>query len=211
MKDIGALRPEADVTTLTTGIMAALQGGYLLAQTARDIAPVKIALDMALAHVRTYAAAPQDRDPQAGAAPADPTDRGAPRGPPSGHGAPCDSTRPGATTPKPAAPLRHDHRDTSATARRERPPRRAEMPAYRVVEDGGAERVHGSLRGAGGVPAPPPLHRPSRPARPSARTAPARSAESDRSAHRSLPASAASTIAADRRRPCRRSGSSTQR
>ena len=67
MKDTGALRPEADVTTLTTGIMAALQGGYLLAQTARDIAPVKIALDMAFAHVRTYAAAPQDRDPQAGA------------------------------------------------------------------------------------------------------------------------------------------------
>ncbi|MDX3235308.1 TetR family transcriptional regulator C-terminal domain-containing protein [Streptomyces sp. ME03-5709C] len=66
MKDTGVLRPEADVKTLATGIMAALQGGYLLAQTARDINPVKIALDMAFAHVRTYAAASRDRNPEAG-------------------------------------------------------------------------------------------------------------------------------------------------
>jgi hypothetical protein len=40
--------------TLTTGVIAALQGGYLLAQTARDTKPMEIALDMALAHVRTF-------------------------------------------------------------------------------------------------------------------------------------------------------------
>jgi hypothetical protein len=66
MKDTGALRPEADVRTLATGLMAALQGGYLLAQTARDVTPMKIALDMAVAHVRTYAASPEDRDPETG-------------------------------------------------------------------------------------------------------------------------------------------------
>ena len=36
--------------------MAALQGGYLLAQTAHDGAPMAIALDMAIAHVRSFAA-----------------------------------------------------------------------------------------------------------------------------------------------------------
>jgi hypothetical protein len=46
--------------------MAALQGGYLLARTARDVNPMKIALDMAFAHVRTYAASPEDRDRETG-------------------------------------------------------------------------------------------------------------------------------------------------
>ncbi|WP_051854362.1 MULTISPECIES: TetR/AcrR family transcriptional regulator [unclassified Streptomyces] len=55
MKDSGVLREEADAGELATGLMAALQGGYLLAQTARDLTPMKIALDMAIAHVRTYA------------------------------------------------------------------------------------------------------------------------------------------------------------
>lgn len=56
MRQNGALRPEADPQKLATGIMAALQGGYLLAQTARDSTPMAIALDMALDHVRAYAA-----------------------------------------------------------------------------------------------------------------------------------------------------------
>lgn len=34
--------------------MAALQGSYLLAQMARDVEPMRIAMDMALAHVKTY-------------------------------------------------------------------------------------------------------------------------------------------------------------
>jgi AcrR family transcriptional regulator len=56
MRHNGTLRPEADPMKLATGIMAALQGGYLLAQTAQDAAPMAVALDMALDHVRSYAA-----------------------------------------------------------------------------------------------------------------------------------------------------------
>jgi AcrR family transcriptional regulator len=56
MRRNGTLRPDADPVKLATGLMAALQGGYLLAQTARDTAPMAIALDMALAHVRSFAA-----------------------------------------------------------------------------------------------------------------------------------------------------------
>jgi TetR/AcrR family transcriptional regulator, transcriptional repressor for nem operon len=53
MQDSGRLRPDADADALATGLIAALQGGYLLAQTARDVRPMEIALDMALDHVRT--------------------------------------------------------------------------------------------------------------------------------------------------------------
>jgi TetR/AcrR family transcriptional repressor of nem operon len=34
--------------------MAALQGGYLFAQTARDIRPMEAALDMALDNIKTH-------------------------------------------------------------------------------------------------------------------------------------------------------------
>ncbi|MFF0794299.1 TetR/AcrR family transcriptional regulator [Streptomyces spiralis] len=61
MRDSGVLRPDADTQALATGIMAALQGGYLLSQTARDVHPMRVALDMAIAHVRTFATAPEDR------------------------------------------------------------------------------------------------------------------------------------------------------
>jgi len=37
MRDSGVLRPEADPDKLATGLMAALQGGYLLAETAHDL------------------------------------------------------------------------------------------------------------------------------------------------------------------------------
>jgi AcrR family transcriptional regulator len=53
MQDSGRLRPDADADALATGLIAALQGGYLLAQTARDVRPMEVALDMALDHVRT--------------------------------------------------------------------------------------------------------------------------------------------------------------
>jgi TetR/AcrR family transcriptional repressor of nem operon len=59
MIDKGVLRPDADPDVLATGLMAALQGGYLLAQTARDVAPMKVALDMALEHVKSFAVAAQ--------------------------------------------------------------------------------------------------------------------------------------------------------
>jgi AcrR family transcriptional regulator len=54
MKDKGALREDADPTTLATGLMAALQGGYLLAQTTRDTKSMEIALDMALDQIKTH-------------------------------------------------------------------------------------------------------------------------------------------------------------
>jgi TetR/AcrR family transcriptional regulator, transcriptional repressor for nem operon len=40
--------------------MAALQGGYLLASTARDVRPMEIALDFALAQVKSYLAPPRE-------------------------------------------------------------------------------------------------------------------------------------------------------
>jgi AcrR family transcriptional regulator len=55
MRKNGTLRQDADPVKLATGLMAALQGGYLLAQTARDSEPMAIALDMALDHIRSYA------------------------------------------------------------------------------------------------------------------------------------------------------------
>jgi TetR/AcrR family transcriptional regulator, transcriptional repressor for nem operon len=58
MVDAGVLRPDADPDVLATGVMAAVQGGYLLAQTARDVTPMQIALDMAVAHVKSFATAP---------------------------------------------------------------------------------------------------------------------------------------------------------
>jgi TetR/AcrR family transcriptional repressor of nem operon len=56
MCDNGTLRPDTDPTTLSVAVMAALQGGYLLAQTAHDTEPMRVALDMALAHVETFRA-----------------------------------------------------------------------------------------------------------------------------------------------------------
>ena len=58
MVEAGVLRRDADPEVLATGLMAALQGGYLLSQTARDVGPMQIALDMAIAHVKSFAAAP---------------------------------------------------------------------------------------------------------------------------------------------------------
>jgi AcrR family transcriptional regulator len=60
MKDSGVLRADVDAGELATGLMAALQGGYLLAQTARDVKPMRIALDMAIDHVKAHAVPPED-------------------------------------------------------------------------------------------------------------------------------------------------------
>lgn len=57
MRDNGVLRADTDPDALATGVMAALQGGYLLAQTAHDSGPMRVALDMALDHVRSYTVA----------------------------------------------------------------------------------------------------------------------------------------------------------
>jgi TetR/AcrR family transcriptional repressor of nem operon len=48
----GVIPPDADVDQLATGLMAATQGGYLLAQTSRDVTPMASAIDMAIDHLR---------------------------------------------------------------------------------------------------------------------------------------------------------------
>ncbi len=54
MQDNGSLSPEADADELSIGLMAALQGGYLLAETAHDVRPMEIAMDMALDRIRSF-------------------------------------------------------------------------------------------------------------------------------------------------------------
>ncbi|GAA5014579.1 TetR/AcrR family transcriptional regulator [Actinopolymorpha pittospori] len=56
LQDSGALPPEAPVDQLATGLMGALQGGYMLAQTARDVTPMATSIDMALAHIESLSA-----------------------------------------------------------------------------------------------------------------------------------------------------------
>ena len=56
MQAKGALKPDADPEQLAIGLMAALQGGYLLANTAHDVRPMEIAIDQALEHLKSYLA-----------------------------------------------------------------------------------------------------------------------------------------------------------
>jgi len=49
----GLIPREADVSQLAIGLLAAVQGGYLLAQTSRDVTPMAAAIDMAIAHLHT--------------------------------------------------------------------------------------------------------------------------------------------------------------
>ncbi|MGC4847262.1 TetR/AcrR family transcriptional regulator [Micromonospora sp. DT15] len=58
MRDSGLLRHDADPEKLATGLMAALQGGYLLANAAHDVAPMEVAVDMALEHIRSFLVQP---------------------------------------------------------------------------------------------------------------------------------------------------------
>ena len=55
MASRGSLRPDADTERLATGLMAALQGGYLLSQAAHSAAPMEASLDMALEYIGSYA------------------------------------------------------------------------------------------------------------------------------------------------------------
>jgi TetR/AcrR family transcriptional repressor of nem operon len=55
MRDRGELRPDADPDQLATSLMAAFQGGLLLTQAARDVQPLREALDGALAYVESHA------------------------------------------------------------------------------------------------------------------------------------------------------------
>lgn len=51
----GVIRRDADVAQLATGFIAAVQGGYLLAQTSRDVTPMATAIDMSIEHLHFLA------------------------------------------------------------------------------------------------------------------------------------------------------------
>ena len=52
-KDSGALPESASAERLATGLMGALQGGYLLAQTAHDVTPMGTSIGMALDYIES--------------------------------------------------------------------------------------------------------------------------------------------------------------
>ncbi|HEX5403534.1 MAG TPA: TetR/AcrR family transcriptional regulator [Pseudonocardiaceae bacterium] len=59
MQGLGRISAEADATRLAYLLLSAFQGGMLLAQVARDITPLKEALQAAIDHVQTFAMPPQ--------------------------------------------------------------------------------------------------------------------------------------------------------
>jgi AcrR family transcriptional regulator len=54
IREAGEIGPEADPELLATGLMAALQGGYTLAQASRDIAPMESALFSMVEYVESF-------------------------------------------------------------------------------------------------------------------------------------------------------------
>ncbi|MGV9344617.1 TetR/AcrR family transcriptional regulator [Streptomyces spiralis] len=58
MQQLGRISAEADPTQLANLLLAAFQGGMLLAQVARDIAPLKDALQTAIDYLQTFATSP---------------------------------------------------------------------------------------------------------------------------------------------------------
>lgn len=56
----GVIPQDADVAQLATGFVAAVQGGYLLAQTSRDVTPMASAIDMAITHLTLLAREPAE-------------------------------------------------------------------------------------------------------------------------------------------------------
>jgi TetR/AcrR family transcriptional repressor of nem operon len=55
LRDSGLLAADADLEQLTTTMLAAIQGGLLLAKTSRDSTQLRVALDGAIAQLRTLA------------------------------------------------------------------------------------------------------------------------------------------------------------
>ena len=55
MQQLGRLNDDADPTKLADLLLAAFQGGMLLAQVHRDVAPLRNALHTAIDHVQTFA------------------------------------------------------------------------------------------------------------------------------------------------------------
>jgi AcrR family transcriptional regulator len=56
MRGRGQLVPRADPQELATAVFASMQGGLLLAKTRRDSQPLRIAINAALAHLRSFEA-----------------------------------------------------------------------------------------------------------------------------------------------------------
>lgn len=54
MQLAGMLVPDADIEELATGLIAAVEGGYLLGQVTRSSAPVATSIDVALDRVKQY-------------------------------------------------------------------------------------------------------------------------------------------------------------
>ncbi len=61
MRDSGVLRDDIDASALATGLLAAMEGGYLLSQTAHDPRLMQTSLNSAIAHVMSYAANTSER------------------------------------------------------------------------------------------------------------------------------------------------------
>jgi AcrR family transcriptional regulator len=55
LRDNGLLAGDADLDALTTILLSAIQGGLLLSKTTRDATQLGVALDGAIAHLRSYA------------------------------------------------------------------------------------------------------------------------------------------------------------
>ena len=60
LRDSGLLAADADLEPLTTTMLAAIQGGLLLAKTSRDSTQLQIALDGAIAQLHTHSG-PRER------------------------------------------------------------------------------------------------------------------------------------------------------
>lgn len=58
MRKHGALDPDADPQALALGLLAAVQGGLLLAQANHSDTPLRMALDLALDSVQARTASP---------------------------------------------------------------------------------------------------------------------------------------------------------
>ena len=58
MRDRGDLTRAADPRSLAQALLAAMQGGMLLSQTLRDVAPLRASLEAVLTYVGTFAADP---------------------------------------------------------------------------------------------------------------------------------------------------------
>jgi hypothetical protein len=58
MQRSGRLSARADAGQLANLVLAAFQGGMLLAQVSRDLSPLRDALEAAIQHLETFATAP---------------------------------------------------------------------------------------------------------------------------------------------------------